>query len=357
MEASSEWDPPFSLPNPSIPDLSANAMQSFQAVTSHTDRVEQPSVEEVLEPPMQFVGTSHVPSGITTTSASCSRSTESNSSSTHQPVLDTSHGPRDVRWWLSLTLQEIHDFKANDDLHSARILTRRCAGRISRSSWAELSALTLQNFLTKISDLSMSDDGNGPINCEQSCEEWVQENRRYCIRLMQLQLQNKGTRRMVSVHFSIWHISGTFPEYIFESRLRIGAETSLSTDNQAHFIAVDRHSWEKTQRFVIDDAQDMISESVIELPQNEFLKQPTAAFLRNSSGHLALSVSKLYYMHRTRLRIQDCSDVRPTTNISLASRARITGWKCLPVRVSFTLRSFILINWPDTITASCIQSG
>lgn len=275
-----------------MPYLSAIAMQPLRMGTPHEGQNRQSSVltsiEEVLKPVIQVSELADVTSGVNTTSPIASHEMDLEND-LQQHVQGKSNGSTDVRWWLSLTLQEINDGQARDDLQIARIIVRRFTERINQHQGNQPKALTFQDLLLETSMLPLF--RYGPVNCGKELEEWSEGNQRYCLRLMRFELDSA---KIVSVHLSIWHSSGKFPELFFESRLYPHWEMS-----KAYVAVAGRRNWRFAKFFPTSDIYGTMKID-IDLQQKIIRERPSVVFLRDASGNLALSVSKICSLHRAR---------------------------------------------------------
>jgi hypothetical protein len=278
-----------------MPCLSAVAIQPLRMGTPHKDQNKQPSaltpIEEVLKPTTQVSELAHVTSGVNTTSPIVSHETNLEND-LQQHVRGKSNGSTDVRWWLSLTLQKINNVQARDDLRVARIIVRRCTDRINQDRGNPPKALSFQNLLL---ETSMMPHFRGSfIDCGEEPDEWLEGQQRCCLRLMLF----KGEFGVeVSVHFSIWHSSGKFPEHLFESRLYRREFYPRTELDKAYFVVVGRHNWETSETFLTTDVYGKMKMPTTESLQHIIQERPSVVFLRNASGDLALSVSKICLMH------------------------------------------------------------
>ena len=273
-------------------NLSIVAIRSPQVTTPHTGQIERPSVlpsvDEISEPDTQMPDTLHIYSDGNTTLAIDPPRTQLDTASVHQEMLDTSDVLIDVRWWLQLTPQDMEDRQAvNFDI--AKVLMRRCAHRIDNYQWRQQKALTLRDLLIESYDTPLYDRGS--IFHGQDDQDWMEGDYQYRMDFLGLEPDGPKKSKILSFHLTAWHSSGNFPKYIFESRLYLGAEGSLSMTDQAYIIPVERTCWEKIQRLSIGYSSDRTDSPAIDSLQEMFIEHPSAVCLRNVDGNVALSVS------------------------------------------------------------------
>ena len=315
-------------------NLSAVAIQSPQVTTPHTGRIESPSVlppvVEIPEPQIKTPDIFSIPSDGNTTLAVDSPRAPLDTASMHQHVMNTSDMLTDVRWWLHLTLQDIQERQASNDLHVAKILVRQCTKTIRRYR-SEPKAVMFQELLVELSSHGRF-YWRGDYMLKNL--EWLDGG--YLCR-MKLNYSTFQDPEILSLYLRVRDSSGILPDRTLEIRLYFDAERRLSTEHQAYIIVGGHHSLEKNVRFTLGYVRDDIYKQSLETWQKILSEQPCTVFLRDDIGNVALSVSRLLPKRLiVALTIQGCSEIRPAINISPASQARIASLQCSRVRTSLS---------------------
>jgi hypothetical protein len=286
--------------------------------TPHTDDIKWPSVrlpvDEIPESVIQRPDTFLVPSDGDTELAIDLCRTQLDTAPTHEHVTGTSNMPIDVKWWLNLTLQDIQDQRASNNLHVAGILVRQCT-KIIRRYRSQPEALTFQDLLIELSEFSSASELHPFM---QNCEDWMDGDYRCHMRLMHLKSQDPKMTGIHSLHLRICDSSGFLPGLTFETRLYHDVETRLNSANQAYIVACGHHRSD-TCLFKINYTCHMYA-PLLDSRRKAFLKQPCAAFLRDELGNVVLSVSRLLPMRLTvALMIQGRSKIRRASHLPFAS--------------------------------------